>query len=255
MEAMIERVLAQIEKKHRLLGVGKSTSGREARTVDTSLYSVSITTDAEQARLVWNLKLDAIRERAKEIGTPDVVGRMISKIFGASPDGETANWLFCVMIDETPFHLADTDTFASVKGRARASSKISDEISLSLNPSRPDMAEFFVMFDHDRRFVIDEDMTVMLQHEPAPGFDDVSALKEQFEAISKQVWGKEADAAPSLSEQEKMLNTIVGAFETKAALKARLQALGYAGDELDEALENAQYYIHQMLKQSLSAKS
>lgn len=50
------------------------------------------------------------------------------------------------------------------------------------------------------------------------------------------------------ADRERILKEISEAFETKALLAVRLETLGYTREELEDAMENTQYYIHQLLK-------
>jgi hypothetical protein len=247
-DAMIALALAEVGKKYGLSVGGKATQGREARRVETDLYSVSITTNAAQAHMKWELNDSAIRARAKEIGRPDGVSRMVSKLFGGSEGGTPANWRFCVMVGEKAFGHSSADSIESIEKQARVSSNIADKLSVPLNPHRPETAVFFVVFEHQQRFAVDEDVAVMLQHEPAPAFDDIMALKNQFDSVAKRVWGKEDEPEPAMPERERISKEIFKTVEEQAMLRARLEELGLKGDELDDALEDARKYMHQALK-------
>lgn len=241
---MIGQALAEVGKKYGI-SVGAKAKGREARHIETALYSVHITTDSRQAILAWSLNIPAIEARAEEIGRPDGVSRLVSKLFGGSGNGTAANWRFCAMVGEKAFDITGAETFASIERQAAVSSKISDELSIPLNPIRPDTAVFFVMFDHERRFAVDSEVAAMLQHEPAATLGDASALKDEVDLVAEKVWGKGSGA---LNGQDRDMEEILRRVEVRAMLRTRLEERGLNGDELEDAVEDGRRYLHQALK-------
>jgi len=235
---MFDIALSEVALKHRLPVDAKTAKRLGSKTIDVALYSISIVTDSSEAHIEWTLDTPAIEAHAQKLGEPDIVSKVFS---GGKALGRPAKWRFCAVVDEVAFDSESAKSYTNILGRAKVVANSSGNISLPLKPSQPDTATFFVMFDSELRFAIEDDVAVMIQNMPAPDFQDIAELQMTLDTLFQSGKGNDSGAQDDSSA---LADHMKAGYQNMEDIRKKLIELGYKGTRLSHAMERIEFYYH-----------